>query len=403
MPLFKYIAKQSPNKTFEEVIEAASKEEALEKISKNGIYPVKIEEIKKDLTSSFPKIKDFRIRYKDITLFTRQFSILLRSGVQLLSALNILKNQSRNQRYRQMLADIHTKVKTGVDLSESLKDYPKIFGPFYVAMVQAGETSGTLEHVLSRISEHRKRMEEIFSHVRSALAYPVLISIVGIGTVVYMLTSVMPRLFDIFSGLDRQLPLSTRMMINISDFLLNWGLWLLIFLAVLILLMKRFLSRSSGRRFWSRLQTKIPLLGNFLIKIELMRFSRTLEILVKSGIPILKALEVTIPVLNNELIKERLVEARQALKEGGSFAASLKPPQFFPEFMVNLLLVGEESGRLGESLNEIGNAYERETEESIKVMVSLIEPLMILVMGVVVGFIVFSMLLPLFDITAGIG
>jgi len=404
MPLFKYTAKQAPDRTIEKIIEAASKEDALEKISKNGLYPLKIEEA----TASQEKIpsgetNNLKIRSREITTFSRQFSILLKSGVPMLSSLNILKNQSRDKQYKQMLIDIHEKVKNGVDLSKSLTAYPRVFSSFYIAMVQAGESSGALHQVLSRISDYRKRMEEIFSHIRAALAYPILIALVGAGTVIYMLTSVMPKLLKVFSDLGQQLPVSTKILINLSKFLRQWWLWVVVIICGLLLLANQFLKTKSGKRFWSVFKIKLPFFGKFLVKVELMRFARTLEILIRSGIPILKAIKVTVPVLQNELIKEKVTAGKKILQEGGSFTKSLEVSGFFPEFMINLLLVGEESGRLAESLAEIGNTYERETEETIKTMISLIEPVLILIMGVVVGFIVFSMLFPLFQITAGIG
>ena len=228
------------------------------------------------------------------------------------------------------------------------------------------------------------------------MAYPVLMAVVGIGTIVFMLTFVMPRLMQMFLNMGQALPVPTRILISLSLRLRQWWFWAIT--AVVILIIRRQANTGPAKLFLSRLKLYLPVFGKFMLKAELSRFNRTLELLLKSGITILKAIEVAIPVVDNEIIKEQLKISYKELEQGGSFGKSLKNSKLFPTFMTNLIIVGEESGRLTDALSEIASTYERDTEETIKIMTNLLEPVMILIMGLIVGFIVIAMLLPIFEI-----
>jgi len=223
-------------------------------------------------------------------------------------------------------------------------------------------------------------------------------AIVGLATVVFMLTFVMPRLMRIFVNLGEKLPLPTRILISISQGLRQWWFWIILILAIIILLIRRQAKTKMGKLSLSIFKLHLPILGNFILKAELSRFSRTLELLIKNGIPILKAIDIAIPVLDNEVIKNQLRQSYKQLEQGGSFGRSLKNSKVFPLFMSNLITVGEESGKLDEALAEVASSYERDTDEAMRIMTSLLEPLMILGMGLIVGFIVVAMLLPIFEI-----
>jgi type II secretory pathway component PulF len=229
-----------------------------------------------------------------------------------------------------------------------------------------------------------------------ALAYPVLMAFVGLGTIIFMLTFVMPRLTNIFVGLGQELPLPTRMLISISHYLCQWWVWGIVLLFVFVI--RQQLSSKTAKMPLSKLKLRIPIFGQFIQKTELARFCRTLELLTKNGIPILRAMNIAIPVLDNEAIKIQLANSYKELEQGGSFGKSLKKSMLFPVFMSNLISVGEESGRLDQSLSEIAGSYERDTDEAMKIFSSLLEPITILIMGLIVGFIVIAMLLPVFQI-----
>ena len=398
MPIYRYRAKKGPNDVIEATLEASSEKDAIEKIHQMGYIPVHMEECnRRHLSSPAPAARGSTagIKSREITIFSRELASLLKSGVPILSAINIILEQS-NPYFKTILMSIHNMVKDGASFSSGLAKYPRLFSPLYIAMVRTGEDSGALSQALLRIADYRTKQEEALSRLRMALAYPILMAVVGVSTIVFMLTFVIPRLTGIFINMGQQLPLPTRILISVSRALSHWWLW--VALAVIILLIRRQLKAESSKVALSRLRLHLPLFGNLMLKVELSRFSRTLGLLLKSGITILKAIDIAIPVIENEIIKQQLKVSYRELEQGGSFGRSLKNSRLFPLFMTNLIIVGEESGRLNEALSEVADAYERDSDESIKIMTNLLEPLMILVMGLIVGFIVVAMLLPIFEI-----
>lgn len=400
MTIYKYRAKKGVDEVVEGRLEARSEKEALEKINQLGILPIRIEE-----ESGIPAVKTQvvaktvgRIGSREITIFNRQLASLLKSGVPILSAINIIFEQSENPHLRVILKNMHDSLKDGATFSSVLMQYPRIFSPLYVAMIRTGEDSGALPEVLIRIADYRTKQDEMFSRFRMAMAYPILMAVVGLGTITFMLTFVIPRLMGIFTNLGQQLPLPTQILISISHALLQWWYWILLILFVVIFMVRQEMKTKQGKMFSSMLTLRLPLIKDFILKAELARFNRTLELLLRNGISILKAIELAIPVLDNEVIKNQLGESYKELEQGGSLGKSLRSSKIFPMFMVNLISVGEESGRLEESLAEVANTYEFDTDESMKIMSSLLEPLTILGMGLLVGFMVIAMLLPLFEI-----
>jgi type II secretory pathway component PulF len=397
--IYKYRAKKGPEDIAEGTIEAPSEREAVDKLSELGYIPVSIALVSGEAgeeTVASPKMASLRIKGREVTIFTRQLATLLKSGVPILAGLNIITEQTENRSLKEVLHNIHHNVKEGTKLSLSLMQYPKIFPPLYIAMINTGESSGVLHEVLFRIADHRLRQEETLSRFRMAMAYPLLMALVGLGTIVFMLTFVMPRLTGIFANLGQTLPLPTRILISTSKILRKWWLWVI--LALLALISRRQARTASAKFLLDRLKLRLPILGPLILKLEISRFSRTLELLLKSGIPILRAIEVVIPVVNNEIIKKRLQLSYKELEQGGSLGKSLKSAKIFPLFMSNLIIVGEESGRLTEALAEVASSYERDTDEALKITTNLLEPLIILAMGLVVGFMVIAMLLPIFEI-----
>ncbi|MFH1062059.1 MAG: type II secretion system F family protein [Candidatus Omnitrophota bacterium] len=402
MSLYKYKAKKGPNKIINSVINAVSRQEAIEKISEMGYLPMSIEEVREGESAAFSSKKLIRVklRSKQITVFTRQLAILLRSGVPILKGLLILADQALNPDFKAILNTINAQIKDGNSLSAALAAFPNIFSALYVSLVCAGEDSGTLETSLLRIAEYRQKQEQIFMNIKTALTYPILMALVGMGTIIFMLTFVMPRLLGIFARLGQELPLPTKILISISNFLTQGWVWVII-VCIGLSLVLYFKNNTPSRRrklFISRLKLKLPIFGEVFLKAELARFSRTLELLLKSGVHVLAALQRSIPIIENEIMQDELKKAYLAIEQGESFGATLDQSAVFPKFMVNLISVGEESGNLEEALKELALTYENETDEAVKFMTNLLEPMMILVMGIVVGFIIISMLLPVFQL-----
>jgi type II secretory pathway component PulF len=392
----------------------------VEKLDQMGLFPIHLNEVttetkaqkpavptekKAERASPFPvaakPVKPglfSRVKSSEITMFGRQLSSLIKSGVPILRALWIISEQTQNPRFRSFLDDAQKQINNGKTLSGVLSEYPKLFPPIYVAMVRTGEDSGNLQEAMLRFSDYRQRHEEILSRIRTAMAYPALMAFTGIGTIIFMLTYVIPKLTSLFSSLGSHLPLPTRILMKVSHDLQNPWLWLLVGVVLFsIVLTARFLPEQT-KFLWSTLSLRIPGVRSFVMKADIARFSRTFELLIKSGLPILRAIEIATPVLNNRVLRKQFERAREDLTGGGSLGKSLRECKVFPLFMTNLITVSEESGRLDEAMQEIAQFYERETDEAIRIMTSLMEPLMILVMGLIVGFIVISMMLPMFEL-----
>ena len=424
MPQFSYRAKKGPDRVVDGTIEASTADEAVEKLDAMGLVPTRLDEVRAGAAAAVktesengdnPAKKQHApssaavppaakrtlfggIRSRDITAFGRQLSTLLKSGVPILRALQIITDQTENAKLRKVFEHVQAEVRDGNPLSSVLTQYPKLFPPIYIAMVRTGEDSGTLQETLLRVSEYRQRQEEIVSHIRTAMAYPMLMGLTGVGTVVFMLTFVIPRLSSIFTSMGGALPLPTRILMAASAVFQKKIFWVV---AAAVLAAVTALVRSQPdrvKRLWSALSLRLPLVRAFTIKAELARFTRTLSLLIQCGISILKAIEITTPVLSNTVLRGHFAKTHDIVAGGGSFGQSLKETGAFPLFMTNVLQVGEESGKLDEALSEIAQFYERETDEAIKVMTSLLEPLMILVMGLIVGFIVIAMMLPMFEL-----
>lgn len=402
---YNYRAKKGPQDLVEGIIEAQNEKEAIDKLSAMGYLPLRISpqeassRQEKELSGENLGNPRGKINPRQITILSRQLASLLRSGVPILKALNIIKEQSTNPRLRYILVGTHNAIKQGAAFSAALAKYPGAFPELYIAMVRAGEDAGTLPDILLRIADYRARQEEMLSRFRMSLAYPMLMAVVGAATVIFMLAFVMPRLMEIFLDLGEQLPLPTQILLSASRGIRQHWLWLSFVFVAAAYVLRRQAKTKAGKLSLSIFTLNFPLLGNLILKADLARFSRTLELLLKNGIPILKAIKIAIPVLENELLKNQLRFSYRQLEQGGSFGNSLKSSKALPLFMSNLVIVGEESGRLGEALAEVAAAYERDSEEAIRIITSLLEPLMILLMGLIVGFIVVAMLLPIFEIS----
>ncbi|MFH0985429.1 MAG: type II secretion system F family protein [Candidatus Omnitrophota bacterium] len=415
MATFKYRAKEKDGQTIEGLIEASTDGEAIEKVTRLGYIPMRIEQTsaanKKESApfihggfssgkgkSGFHIVLGGGVKGKEITAFGRQLASLIRSGVPILKAIGIVNEQSENPAFKKMLNQLYEDVKNGAPFSQAMSKYPAFFPPLYLALVSAGEFSGNLDQSLLRVTEYRQKQEEIISRVRSSMIYPALMALTGTGTIIFMLTFVMPRLLGVFSRLGGELPLPTRILIQVSEGARSpwvWGIAVLGVVSAILLFRKEKIRRSIAM---GRFVLGLPIFGSFMLKVQIARFTRTLELLIKSGIAIIDGIQSATPVVSNPVLKNELIKCLKDIKEGGSFGKSLRASKCFPNFMTNLISVGEESGKLDEALGEIANFYEREADEATRIVTSLLEPLMILGMGLVVGFIVIAMLLPMFEI-----
>lgn len=386
-------------------IEAVSQDDAVNKLNEMGLVAVSVvegqirERKKPDIKPSVVYPGFIKIRARDIDIFTLQLYSLIRAGVPVLNALSLIFQQTENKMVAAMISNLEKQIKDGKMLSEAISGYPRLFNNLYINMVKSGEKSGALDEVLYELTKHRQKEEEIRQKIQAALAYPVLIAIVGVSTVFIMLTFFMPKLIVLFENMEQTLPFSTKVLIGVSKFMANNWYFFLFALIFIFVIFGRLRPGSKKKLLLDFVKLHLPLMKRFIRDNETARFARTLSLLIQNGISVCDGLTLSADVLDNDALREQLKEVRNdVVSQGCALSQSLKKLKIFPAFAVNMISVGEEAGKLDDSLKTIAEVYEGQTEQAIKIMTALLEPLLILTMGAIVGFIVFAMLLPIFNI-----
>lgn len=397
MPRYIYTAKSEPTKTSHGRIEAESEQDAINKLTRMGLFPLTIAA---EALSLHPAglIQFRKISRKEIVAFTRQLSSLIESGINILNALNILTEQATNKYLGAILSDISGKIRDGTSLSDSLGAYPDLFPHVYCAMVRSGEAGGDLKNTLKKLADFLEESEEFRDSLRSSLTYPFFVIAVSIITVIILLAFVIPRLTAMFEDMGELLPLPTRILIATSSLLRNsW--WVIAFgIFIIIFLSLRLLKNPKSRFAFDRFRLKIPVFGPLILKTETSRLTRTLSLLLSSGMPITPALDISSQILNNQALKAEVMKFKDKINNGSSFSEAFKDSKLFPVFVTNIVGIGEETGALDSSLMRISSGYEKEARRTLNEFTRLLEPAIILIMGLIVGFIVISMLLPVFQI-----
>lgn len=396
MPRYKYTVRINPKQTSQGDMEAESQADVISKLTASGYFPISVE--LDDINNNDDILKNNSISKREMAIFTSQLSSLVDSGVNILNALNTIYNQNSNKFFKSVLYDISSKIKDGRALSDSLASYPKIFPRLYVAMIHSGEVGGTLGDTLKKLANFIEKDEEFKSTVKAAMTYPLFICFVGLMTIVVLFIFVIPKLVTMFQDMGQALPMPTQILIGISNFLVRYWWAIGLFIGAFYFAVKQFCTSESGRETVDKLKLKIKLLGSIILKTEIGRMSRTLSFLLASGIPILASLEVAESVLENQILKKEIKKFRELIKNGDSLSKCIRDSKYFPAFVSNIIAVGEETGTMEKSLNRIAEDYEKDVDRNLKALSRLLEPLIILFMGLIVGFVVISMLLPIFQI-----
>ena len=349
--------------------------------------------------------KQKKPKLQDLATFTQQLANLLQSGMPLTVALNSMTHLETKGISTEISRQLKQDVMEGRSLSDAMAKHPVIFTDMYINMVRAGEQSGALVEVLRRLSEHYSRFAEVQSKFVSALIYPAVVSFVGIGIIIFFMTYMLPKFKEIFTGLKIQLPFATRTLIAIGDLFMSPSFWILVGLVVsaIAVLFLRFKSSSAGRKLMDSWKLRLPVLGK-VIRLNLFcQFSRTLATLLQNGVPVLTALKITEQVVPNEIIKEAIAQTREAVTDGKTIAQPMAKSKVFPQLMIDLIKIGEDTGDVPGALKNIAETYENELILALRVMTNLIEPVMIIIMAIGVGFLLFSILSAMFTITSSIG
>lgn len=401
MSVFVYKAKKGPGETVDGRIEADSRTVALARLDALGLSPISLELV--GMPHGGGRRARGRASGRDVTIFTRQLAGLLRAGVPILRALATIQQQSGNAAFKAILDEMVGSVRDGRMLSETLQRFPALFPELYVNMVHAGESAGLLDEMLLRLAEAREREDELRGKVLGAVAYPVLVLSIGAVSVFVILSFFLPRITHLFEGMNQVLPLPTRMVMAVSGvFAAGWG-WLLAAFVLAAFVLQRYVRSPGGRLTVDALVLRLPVVGRFALDTDLVRFSRTLALLLAAGIPIERALALSAKTLLNRRLQEAVHQVGDAtVRRGASLAEGFRQRPEIPVFLTNMMAVGEEGGRLDESLQEAASFYQRELERDLRLMTTLLEPVLILVVGLVVGFIIFAMLLPIFQIGQGL-
>jgi general secretion pathway protein F len=397
MPKFKYIAKGIGQDTLTGLLEAENEDRAVASLQQQGLFPIQI--IKEaETVQAFQGAKRHRIKKKELSLFIRQLYDMISSGVSLLKALEIVESQIQGKAFKEVVQYLIGAVRGGQKFSEALRAFPSIFSPFFVNLVRSGEASGALDQVLMRLADFAEAQEETQSRVKAALAYPVFISAVGFCVIFILLAFVVPRMAGIFEDLGQRLPFLTKLMILVGHWIGLW--WWLIIVAFILMGMglKMQLAKRESLRFWQKLLFNLPFFGTVHRGGEIARFARTLHMLLANGIPLIQALEIVEDTVTNVSFQDEIKDLRTGLSRGERIRDRLQKSRFLPINVVNMLIIGEETGQLERTLNRTAESFEKRVERDIRLATSILEPVMILVIGSVVGLIAMAMLLPIFQI-----
>ncbi len=403
MPVYEYKALTEKGKTKNGIVDASSKKEAKEKIKALRLYPVEVELASEDFSSVSKKGFSFSllspINKTEFIYAIRQIATLLSAGVVLDETLLTVVQQTKNAPLKKVFSQVLERVKEGSSLSDALKEHPRVFSSTFCAMVTAGESSGTLELILEQLASFLEQQEEYRKKMRAALVYPIFIMVVGISVVFFLLSFVVPKVVSLFSDLNTVLPLPTRILIAISNFAKNYWWLLLLVVFVGLFLFKMWIKTKKGKETFHRFLLNMPMVGDVIIKSTFAKFSNTLGTLLKNGVPLVVSLDIVKNVVRNVIIQEAIDDIKNQVTEGASLADAMRKYEFFPGSLIQMVSAGEKSGEVEALLFKIGYSYEREVDSKLQIFASMVEPVLILFLGSVVGFVVMAILLPIFEMS----
>jgi len=415
MPQFKYSARSRSGEKTEGTLEANDRRAAMQQLERQGLVPVTVVEAsaaalaapaggaeKKGFKIEWRRSKKSRMRLREMLLFSRELSDLLASGMTLGNGLHTLARRKTNKAQDQIIAELRDDIVQGASLSAALEKHPDSFPTLYVSLVRAGEASGQLAEVLERVCKHYERMLEAREKVLMALIYPGIVLTMGLVTMIFTMVFVVPRFSAIFEELGSTLPLPPRILIGMSAALMHYGWAIGIGIVVLVIVFKRFLRTARGARWWNRTQLRLPLVRKIVAANAFAHFARTLATLLSNGVQVIQALTIVENAVGNVVIADAIKDARERVTDGATISGPLAAGKVFPPLLTDMLAVGEQSGDMSGALNHIARRYDDELDRSVKIFTTVLEPILILLMAVMVGFVAVSMLLAVFDLTSGL-
>jgi len=406
MPLFNYLQIDRRGRKIPGAVDASSPEEARRKLRNEGIRLVQIEEANSEggargRTES-KAVWSPRIKSKDVAEATRQLSSLLLAGIPLVESLGALIEQLGDSPLSCILAGVRDRVNSGSALADAFAEYPSVFTRVFVSMVRAGESTGSLEQVLCRLADMSDKRARLTHQVWSALTYPAFMAVVGCSVVLFIMSYVLPSMTKLFTEMNMSLPWITTLLIRVSTFIHHWIGWILAGTVCLVFGLRVWLSKPGARLIWDRMILRLPGIGPVMIDVTVARFTRTLGVLLGSGVNIVESLELSEAVVSNTVMIQVIQKTREAVSRGQNVSWALAQDSIFPPVAIHMIAAGEKSGGMEEGLLRIADSLENQVDSKLAVLTSLLEPLMIIVLGTIVGFIVLAVLLPVFDINRAV-
>ena len=397
MPIFQYVARGADGKTVNGTAEAPDQGSIMRMLREKGLTATQI-------TASTAKVaaprkrrgKGGRVRLDDMVVFSQQMAVMIRAGLPLIEVLDILAEQTERRSLANVVRQIEKDVEAGASLTEAMGKYPTIFGQFYLSMVRAGEASGMLDTILDQVATYLERIASLQRKIKSAIMYPVTVTVIAIGITIFLLLKVVPVFQSIFDSLGGDLPLPTKITIFLSNVIQHYWWLVLICLVVFIIIVSQWRKTKNGRFAMDKMALKVPIFGQLLLKSAVAKFCRTLGTLIRSGVNILYALEITAKTAGNAVIESAVLKTRASIQAGESLTKPLIEADVFPPMVTRMIDVGERTGALEGMLVKIADFYEDQVNAMVAGLTSLIEPLLIVFLGLIVGFIVISMFLPMF-------
>ena len=394
MATFAYKAKNWDGKIVSSEMECENKEACISKLREKGYFVINIAEKKGSGGGGFTLFGG-SVSSQEVSIFARQFATMIGSGVPLVRCLTILQSQAENPYFKKVINQIRTDVEGGATFSKALEKHPKVFNNLFCSLVKAGEIGGILDTILERLADYLESSEALKAKIKGAMTYPVVVFAIAGLVVVALVMFVLPQFKEIFLGMNIELPWATQFLLNLSDFMVGWWFVVLPGIVLVPLLIWKFFQTKTGSRIWDTNILRVPNLGMMMRKVAVAKFTRTLGTLISSGVPILQALEVTSQTAGNCVIAEAVDKTRISIREGESIAEPLKSSGVFPPMVVQMIAVGEETGELDKMLTKIADFYDTEVDTAVKGLTSVIEPLVIVVLGIVIGGIVMAVFMPM--------
>ncbi len=396
--LFTYKALQKDSTKINGEMDASSEKEISEYLKKNGYFPIEIKEKKPSSLDSFSTLLQ-QVSFQDVTYMTRQFAIMLDAGLTLIDSIEIIKKQVQKPALKKMLEEIDKSLRDGKTFSQALSKYPKQFSHFYVALVKSGEASGKLDSILEKLAEHMEKQRAFQQKIRNAMIYPVVVITAMFAMMFVMFAFVMPQLLSLYENFQVELPQSTKIIMAISNFMKNYWPYVLAAIIATVIGLIKLKNTKKGSEVFDMNILKVPVMGNIVKTSGLVDATRTLSILISSGVPILDGLVIVIDVNSNIVFKQAFQRIKEKVEKGMSVGSAMSNEPIFPESLTQMAIVGEQTGHLDVTLLKLSEYYQTESEMAVKGLLTMMEPMILIVLGVSVGFLVMAVITPIFSLT----